>query len=303
MKKRPFYLFAAVWMCLTVTPALGQQGTTVQPSAHVVSQAAAAAATPVNRASLVNLFPGRLMTGKERYTVANTHSHNDYEQSIPFWMAWQAKFGSIEADIWLQDGRLLVGHNREEIKAGRTLEEYYVRPLLSCVEKNSGHPYSDTTRRLQILIDVKADSVAALNALVALLNKYPALEQCAYVKWVISGNRPSPDLYTSYPPFIAFDGILGHSYTPGALSRIVMMSDDLRSFTRWNGQTELPEADKKNIEAVVTRAHEQHLPVRFWDAPDTPAAWDQLIRLHTDYINTDHIRELATYLNVQEGAK
>jgi len=297
MKKWLFCLFAAVWMCLTVRTALAQQGTTVQPSA----QPAATAATPVNRASARILFPGRLMTGKERYTVANTHSHNDYEQSIPFWMAWQAKFGSIEADIWLQDGRLLVGHNREEIKAGRTLEEYYVRPLLSCVEKNNGHPYSDTTRCLQILIDVKADSVAALNALVTLLNKYPALEQCAYVKWVISGNRPSPDLYTSYPSFIAFDGILGHSYTSEALSRIVMMSDDLRSFTRWNGQTDLPEADKKSIEAAVTRAHEQHLPVRFWDAPDIPAAWDQLIRLHTDYINTDHIHALATYLNAQEG--
>jgi alkaline phosphatase len=299
MKKRPFYLFAAVWMCLTVRPALAQQGTIAQPSA----QQAGTAATPVNRASAGNLFPGRLMTGKEKYTVANTHSHNDYEQSIPFWMAWQEKFGSIEADIWLQDGRLLVGHNREEIKAGRTLEEYYVRPLLSCVEKNNGHPYADTTRCLQILIDVKADSVAALNALVTLLNKYPALEQCPFVKWVISGNRPSPDLYTSYPSFIAFDGILGRVYTPEALSRIVMMSDDLRSYTRWNGRTELPEADKKSIEAAVTHAHEQHLPVRFWDAPDTPAAWDQLIRLHTDYINTDHIRALADYLNGQEGAK
>ncbi len=76
-----------------------------------------------------------------------------------------------------------------------------------------------------------------------------------------------------------------------------MMSDDLRRFTRWNGQTELPETDKKSIEAAVTQAHQQHLPVRFWDAPDTPAAWDQLIRLHTDYINTDHIQALATYLN------
>jgi len=286
-------------MCLTVRPALAQQGTIAQPSV----QQAATAVTPANRASAGNLFPGRLMTGKEKYTVANTHSHNDYEQSIPFWMAWQEKFGSIEADIWLQDGRLLVGHNREEIKAGRTLEEYYVRPLLSCVEKNNGHPYADTTRCLQILIDVKADSVAALNALVSLLNKYPALAQCVFIKWVISGNRPSPDLYTSYPSFIAFDGILGHSYTPEALSRIVMMSDDLRSFTRWNGRTELPEADKKSIEAAVTHAHEQHLPVRFWDAPDTPAAWDQLIRLHADYINTDHIRELADYLNGQGGAK
>src|SRR6185437_5651497 len=97
-----------------------------------------------------------------RYTVANTHSHNDYEQPIPFWSAWQARFGSIEADIWLVDGRVIVGHDRQEVSAGRTLEEYYIRPLEACMEKNGGHPYADTGRRLQILIDVKADSVATL---------------------------------------------------------------------------------------------------------------------------------------------
>jgi len=244
-------------------------------------------------------FPGWLMTGKEKYSVTNTHSHNDYEQAIPFWMAWQEKFGSIEADIFLQEGRLLVGHNREEIKAGRTLEEYYIKPLLSCVEKNNGYPYADSSLRLQMLIDVKADSVAVLDALVVLLNKYPVLTHCQNIKWVISGNRPSPAAYTTYPSFIAFDGILGHDYTPEALSRIVMMSDDLRSLTRWNGQTELPAADKKLIQDAVTHAHQQHLPVRFWDAPDTPAAWRQLMQLHADYINTDHIRELATFLNAQ----
>lgn len=270
MKKRLFIFFAVVGMCVTLRPAFAQ---------HPAIQ-----------------FPGPLMTGKGKYTVANTHSHNDYEQSNPFWTAWQEKFGSIEADIWLQDGQLLVGHDTEEIKAGRTLEEYYVKPLSLCVEKNNGHPYADTSRCLQILIDVKADSVAALNALVTLLNKYPVLEGCPAIKWVISGNRPSPGLYTSYPSFIAFDGILGQAYTPEALSRIVMMSDDLQRFTRWNGQMKLPEADKRVIEAAVTKAHEQHLPVRFWDAPDTPAAWYQLMLLHTDYINTDHIRELATFL-------
>jgi alkaline phosphatase len=38
------------------------------------------------------------------YTIANTHSHNDYEQPIPFWTAYNAQFGSIEADIFLIDG-------------------------------------------------------------------------------------------------------------------------------------------------------------------------------------------------------
>lgn len=266
MKKWPWSLLIAAYMCVTVSNVMAQHG---------------------------------LMTGKEKYTVANTHSHNDYEQSIPFWLAWQEKFGSIEADIWLRDGHLLVGHSLEEIKAGRTLEEYYVKPLLSCLQKNNGHPYSDTTRRLQMLIDVKADSVNALNALMTLLDKYPELEKCSQIKWVISGNRPAPALYSSYPSYIAFDGVLGRNYTSEALSRIVMMSDDLRRFTHWNGITEMPEADKKLISEAVSRAHEQHLPVRFWDAPDTPSAWKQLMTLKADYINTDHIRELATFMNGQ----
>jgi len=289
MKKWSSPLFIAVCLCLTVSSVLAQPSG-VGGADRSAGDAAATVTGGVN-------FPGWLMTGKERYSVANTHSHNDYEQAIPFWLAWQAGFGSIEADIWLQEGKVLIGHSREEIKAGRTLEEYYIRPLLSCLQKNNGHPYSDTTRRLQMLIDVKADSVAALAALIALLDKYPALEQCPYIKWVISGNRPAPALYTSYPSFIAFDGILGRSYTPEALSRIVMMSDDLRRLTRWNGLTELPEADRKSIESAIEDAHQQHLPVRFWDAPDTPNAWRQLMELHADYINTDHIRELAGYLN------
>ena len=289
MKKWSSPLFIAVCLCLTVSSVLAQPSG-VGGTGRTVGDAAAAVSGGVS-------FPGWLMTGKERYSVANTHSHNDYEQAIPFWLAWQAGFGSIEADIWLQEGRVLIGHSREEIKAGRTLEEYYIKPLLSCLQKNNGHPYSDTTRRLQMLIDVKADSVAALAALITLLDKYPALEQCPYIKWVISGNRPAPGLYTSYPPFIAFDGILGRSYTPEALSRIVMMSDDLRRLTRWNGLTELPEADRKSIESAIKDAHQQHRPVRFWDAPDTPNAWRQLMELHADYINTDHIGELAGYLN------
>lgn len=231
------------------------------------------------------------------YTVANTHSHNDYEQPAPFWMAWQQQFGSIEADIWLVGGRVLVGHDREEIKSGRTLEEYYVKPLLACIEKNNGHPYADTSRRLQMLIDVKADSVATLAALIALLDKYPALEHCPWLKWVISGNRPDPAQYATYPPFIAFDGILHAQYSPEALSRIAMMSDDLRYYTRWDSRMGIPDTELKALKDAITRSHTLHLPVRLWDAPDFPVAWHQLMQLQVDYLNTDHIADLAAYLS------
>jgi len=120
MKKWPFIVLAATALYLTVRPLLSN-------------------AQPL------------------RYTVANTHSHNDYEQATPFWLAWQAQFGSIEADIFWLNGQMLVGHSLEEIKSGRTLEEYYLKPLLSCLQKNNGHPYADTARQLQLLIDVKTD--------------------------------------------------------------------------------------------------------------------------------------------------
>jgi alkaline phosphatase len=231
------------------------------------------------------------------YTVANTHSHNDYEQAAPFWAAWQQQFGSIEADIWLVGGKVLIGHDTTEIKKGRTLEEYYVRPLQACIVKNHGYPYADSTRRLQILIDVKADSVAALAALISLLDKYPMLEHCPSLKWVISGNRPDASRYTSYPPFIAFDGILHQQYTPAELSRIAMMSDDLRHYTRWDSRTGIPATGLDSLRLAIGRSHALHLPVRLWDAPDFPAAWRQMMDLQVDYLNTDHIADLAAYLN------
>jgi alkaline phosphatase len=233
------------------------------------------------------------------YTIANTHSHNDYEQPVPFWTAYNAQFGSIEADIFLIDGRLFVAHDSNELALRRTLEEYYVKPLSAQVEENHGHPYTDSSHRLQMLIDVKADSTAVLDALVTLLRKYPNLTETPLLTWVISGNRPDPSLYTSYPSFILFDGILLHQYSPAALSRIAMMSDDLHDYTHWGGGNSIPGADRQKIIAAIAWSHALHLPVRFWDAPDFPNAWQQLMRLRVDFINTDHIQQLAEYLRAQ----
>ena len=58
-----------------------------------------------------------------------THSHNDYEQAIPFNHAFDKGFHSIEADVWLVDGQLLVGHDRQALRPDRTLESLYLAPL------------------------------------------------------------------------------------------------------------------------------------------------------------------------------
>lgn len=230
------------------------------------------------------------------YTVNNAHSHNDYEQKIPFWIAYNEGFGSIEADIFLENQALYVAHDTFELKVHRTLEAYYLNPLLSVVRKNKGCPFADTAKHLQLLIDIKTDSINTLNKLIELLKKYPELCQNKSVRFVITGNRPAEGLFTSYPPYISFDGELFKNYSKEALTRISLLSDDLKNYWRWRGKESPTPAEMSALKAAIAKAHHLNKPVRFWDAPDFTDAWYQFIHLGADYINTDHIVALSSFL-------
>jgi alkaline phosphatase len=230
-----------------------------------------------------------------RYTVANAHSHNDYEQKVPFYAAYKEGFGSIEADIFWHNNEILVAHSAGELLLHHTLEDMYLKPIQSFIEKNKGHAYADGTRKLQLMIDIKTEAVNTLAKLIELLQKYPVLTKCATLQIAISGNRPDQSTYTSYPSFIWFDGELNKEYSDQALSRIVMMSDDLKRYTKWDGKGNIPEADWEVLQKLVSRTHVLHKPVRFWDAPDFANAWQQLMKLQVDYINTDSIKALSDF--------
>jgi alkaline phosphatase len=232
----------------------------------------------------------------QKYTVANVHSHNDYEQRIPYWLAYNAGFGSIEADIFLVDSLLYVAHDRNELQRKIKLEEEYLLPLRQCLLKNKGYLYPIGDKKLQMLIDIKTDSINTLNALILLLKKYPELIQCKNLSWVITGNRPDERLFTGYPDFIRFDGELHKNYSEAALNKISMMSDDFRRYSFWNGEDSIKATDAAILKSAIIKSHNLNKPVRFWNAPDKPNAWRQFMVLQVDYINTDHIQELAAFL-------
>lgn len=232
----------------------------------------------------------------KQYTTANAHSHNDYEQPVPLHTAYNEMFGSVEADVFWHNDRLLVAHKEEELRPDRTLEEMYLKPLESFIKKNKGHIYADTSRRLQLMIDLKTNGDTTLRTLVELLQKYPVLTGCSSLQITISGNRPDVSAYASYPSYIGFDGELQKEYPAAALSRIVMMSADLKKYTSWNGKGIIPASQWDSLQRAVNRAHALRKPVRFWASPDFTNAWYQLIKLEVDYINTDSITALAGFL-------
>ena len=107
-----------------------------------------------------------------QYTVQNAHSHNDYANSVPFWTAYNAHFGSIEADIFAIDGKLIVAHTKSETKEGRTLDDLYIKPLVLRYEQNRNQPWLDYDGELQLLIDLKTPASPTLDLLVQKLKKY-----------------------------------------------------------------------------------------------------------------------------------
>lgn len=233
------------------------------------------------------------------YNTSNAHSHNDYEQALPFWDAYNHGFGSIEADIFLLDDReeLLVAHTPAELKTKkRRLDSLYLIPIVNCVKKNHGSPYADKSKKLQILIDIKTAAAPTLQKLVETIARYPELTNNPSLQFAISGNRPSADSFNLYPSYIMFDGELNKAYSKKALTKIVLMSDNLKRYTQWNGKSEMPEEDKIKLRSEILRSHDLKKPIRFWEAPDDANSWKALMLLKVDYINTDKISELSEFL-------
>lgn len=252
--------------------------------------------------SLLSSISSNLLAQPQHYTTANVHSHNDYEQKIPFWLAYNANLGSMEADIFLQNDELLVGHEKKDLISHRTLEAYYLSNLQDCIKKNANHPFADPSRKLQVLIDIKTDSIATLNKLVEILKKYPALINNASITFVITGRRPEQSHLADYPFFISFDGVLSETYSREALTKIVLFSDDFKTYSQWDGKGMIPGKDWEILKSAVDKAHRLNKPVRFWDAPDFSNAWIQFMRLGVDYINTDHIAEISAFLKNFKGS-
>jgi YVTN family beta-propeller protein len=231
-----------------------------------------------------------------QYTVANAHSHNDYEQAQPFYLAYQEQFGSIEADIHLVNGKILVAHNAKNVSPNLSLEKLYLDPLDFYIKMNHGTPYRDTSKSLQLLIDQKTEATTTLNGLIEVLKKYPAIIHNKKIKITITGNRPEPKDYPLYPNFIWFDGRPKEIYSKEAIAKIALISDDFGDYVKKRYPLDISINENEKILSVIQHAHDAHIKFRFWGVADYPAAWEKMMAYQIDYINTDHINNLSDFL-------
>ncbi len=238
------------------------------------------------------------------YTTTNAHSHNDYEQNIPFFSAYYQHFGSVEADVILRNDTLFVAHQESDMHGDRTLESLYLDPLTAMIKKNNGQLFKDGNQSIQLLIDLKTSSALTMPVLVKALQRYESiLAPKGPVKVVLSGNTPSPADFEKFPAYVYYDGRPEVQYTPSQLERVGLISQSFYKYTRWNGKGVLIEKDKEAIESVINQAHSLGKKIRFWATPDHVNTWKMLMNLGIDFINTDHVEELGTYLRNRTNAE
>lgn len=245
------------------------------------------------------VFAGFLSTqlfAQVSYTNANIHSHNDYQQANPFWGAHTLQCGSIEADLYLHNGELVVAHLPSEVKPEQTLAKLYLQPLLQ--QQKAGKSYS-----FQFLIDLKTPASPTLDSLVQQLSRYPELfGEGKSTRVVISGSMPSAAQFSNYPTWISFDGRFEQAYDEKALKRIALISAPFTLVSRWDGKGLFPKEDREKTVDYVTKAHQQGKKIRFWGTPDNEAVWKELTALGVDWIGTDRPQVVADFFKNTKSA-
>ena len=128
--------------------------------------------------------PGQLGGGLIEYPTDATrdvlpvacHSHNDYWRRVPLFDAIHWGCTSVEADVWLFDDDLFVGHSTSALSRERTMRSLYVDPLVELLQAmNPQTDFANTTRNgvfdvdpdqtLVFVVDIKTEPATTFEML------------------------------------------------------------------------------------------------------------------------------------------
>ena len=240
--------------------------------------------------------------------LERAHAHNDYEHDRPLLDALARGFKSVEADVWLVEGELLVAHERALVRRERTLESLYLGPLRRAVAENGGSVYPGDPDHFTLLVDIKSEAEPTYRVLDEQLGRHEAMlttfgsggVRGGAVTAVVSGNRPRELMRKQRVRRAFHDGRLSDLGVDTDPSFTPLISDNWTKNFVWQGVGPMPEAERGKLRAIVTEAHGSGQRVRFWATPELPeareAVWGELVSARADHVNTDHLQELEVFL-------
>lgn len=242
------------------------------------------------------------------------HAHNDYDHPRPLLDALDHRFGSVEADIYLVEGQLLVAHDPVDLDPTRTLESLYLAPLAARVRAQHGSVYRGHRTPLQLLVDIKTEGASTYRELDRQLRRHRHLfttyahgrVRPGPVTAVVSGDRAARAPMEAQTVRHAFyDGRLADLGSAAPASFVPLISDNWTLTFSWLGAGPFPAVERARLRTITAGAHRNRQKVRFWATPDVAgpereALWRELLAAGVDYLNTDDLGGLQEFLDAHE---
>jgi hypothetical protein len=258
------------------------------------------------------------------------HSHNDYWRPIPFYSALSVGAASIEADVWLYNGTLHIGHEESALTNARTFDSLYIQPILSVLRaQNPISPFltngptkngvydTSSGQTLYLFVDVKTNGEETFPYVIKALQPLRAAGYLTTfngtgvtpgpVTVVGTGNTPLDQVQgvgnVTHPRDYFYDApipTLGTTFSnitadvsPIASTDFAVQFGSVRNETFNATQLAL-------LESQVATAHAKGIAVRYWDQPGWPvstrnAIWRTLWNAGVDLLNVDDLEGIANF--------
>lgn len=254
------------------------------------------------------------------------HSHNDYWRPLPVYSALSAGATSIEADVWLFNGNLHIGHEQSALTDARTFDSLYIQPLLNILKgqnpdckfvsngptKNGVYDTSNG-QTLYLFVDVKTDGPSTWPVVVKALQPLRDAGYLSYYNGTAITPGPITVIGTGNTPLNQVQGVNNRDYFfDGPLATLGTTFTNITkevspiasvSFSSQFGQVrsgQFNDTQASLLKSQIDLAHSKGIKVRYWDQPGWPvgtrnAVWRILWDAGSDLLNVDDLEGVQDF--------
>lgn len=227
------------------------------------------------------------------------HAHNDYEKDRPLSEALKYGFQSIEADIFLHRGRLVVSHVPLRLDFKPDLEELYFKPLTKLWEQQFFSHYPACPLRL--MIDMKNASAPAVDSLRRLVTRYAGLfvGPQAPVRIILSGGARRSLMKPADTVMWGLDdgvkALWEKAQAPDAFTAQASMA--WPAFKKRYLKARSAHQQDSLVKQLTAWFRERSIPLRLYAAGNNPRQWKRLADWGFSVINVDRYKRARDWLN------
>jgi hypothetical protein len=114
---------------------------------------------------------------------------------------------------------------------------------------------------------------------------------------IVTGNRPIDAIAGDKSRRVAIDGRLADLERESPQELLPLISESWTDHFKWRGKGPMPAAERGRLREIAEQVHQKNRLLRFWATPDNPAAWAELQSAGVDFIGTDDLDALRSFLS------